>query len=247
MPGHGSRSSNKQFIRYETDAMNNEINNEMHNVAQEQQNASNAEEPVQYLTFTLDGEAFATEISRVREVLEYTQVTPVPRTPDYMQGVINLRGSVVPVVDMRLQFAMPAGKKTVDTCIIIIEVSIDGQLLVLGALADSVQEVIDLRAEQLQPAPSLGTRINNEFISAMAKVDEGFVIVLDMDEVFTIDPDLFSNTSYSYQDVAETQVTDATVKEEQQQDTVDKTNTADTNTAKQAVEIDLDSAIAKHA
>lgn len=162
--------------------MNNDTNNE----AQEQQ-AANNEEPVQYLTFTLDGEAFATEISRVREVLEYTQVTPVPRTPAYMQGVINLRGSVVPVVDLRLQFEMSAGEQTVDTCIIIIEVNIDGQSTVLGALADSVQEVIDLKPEQLEPAPSLGTRINNEFISAMGKVDERFVIVLDMNRVFTSD------------------------------------------------------------
>lgn len=159
----------------------------MNNETQEQQHASNSDEPVQYLTFKLDGEAFATEISRVREVLEYTKVTPVPRTPDYMQGVINLRGSVVPVVDLRLQFGMTAGEQTVDTCIIIIDVSIDGQTLVLGALADSVQEVVDLKPEQLEPAPSLGTRINNEFIQHMGKVGDRFVIVLDMNRVFTSD------------------------------------------------------------
>lgn len=157
----------------------------MNSEAQEHQNTSTIEEPVQYLTFTLDGEAFATEISRVKEVLEYTKVTPVPGTPAYMQGVINLRGSVVPVVDLRLQFGMSAGEQTVDTCIIIIEVDIDEKTTVLGALADSVKEVVDIRAEQLEPAPTLGTRIKTEFIQYMGKVDEGFVIILDMNRVFT--------------------------------------------------------------
>ena len=145
-------------------------------------------EAVQYLTFTLDGEAFATEITKVREVLEYTEVTRVPRTPDFMQGVINLRGNVVPVIDLRLQFGMAVCENTVDTCIIIIEVSIDGQTTVLGALADSVQEVIELRADQMEPAPALGTRVNNKFIKAMGKAhDDRFIIVLDMDNVFSLD------------------------------------------------------------
>ncbi|MCP4041146.1 MAG: chemotaxis protein CheW, partial [Gammaproteobacteria bacterium] len=111
------------------------------------------EEPVQYLTFTLDGESFATEIAQVREVLEFCRITKVPRTPDYMRGVINLRGSVVPVVDLRLQFGMQATEPTIDTCIVIVEVRIDGQSTVLGALADSVQEVIEFRRDQLEPAP----------------------------------------------------------------------------------------------
>ena len=143
--------------------------------------------PVQYLTFILDGEAFATEIAQVREVLEYTSITKVPRTPDYMCGVINLRGSVVPVVDMRLQFGMAAIEPTVDTCIIIIEVEVDDQLVVLGALADSVQEVLELRGEQMEPAPTLGTRINTRFIRAIGKIDERFVIILDMNRVFSMD------------------------------------------------------------
>lgn len=143
---------------------------------------------VQYLTFTLDGEAFATEITKVREVLEYTQVTRVPRTPDYMQGVINLRGNVVPVIDLRLQFDMTTSEPTVDTCIIIIEVDIDGRTTVLGALADSVQEVIELKNEQLEPAPALGTRVNNKFIQSIGKTtDERFIIILNVDKVFTLE------------------------------------------------------------
>ncbi len=157
------------------------------NNATEQHDVSQAEDAVQYLTFKLDGESFATEISKVREVLEYTQVTPVPRSPDFMQGVINLRGSVVPVVDLRLQFGMPTIETTVDSCIIIIEVNIEGNSTVLGALADSVQEVINLRPEQLEPAPSFGVRVDNAFVQYMGKLDDRFVIVLDMNKVFSID------------------------------------------------------------
>jgi purine-binding chemotaxis protein CheW len=144
-------------------------------------------EPVQYLTFRLDGEAFATGIARVREVLEYTPVTRVPRTPDYMLGVINLRGNVVPVVDLRLQFGMAINAPTVDTCIIIIEVMVDGEATVLGALADSVQEVIELKPEQLEPAPALGTRVQNRFIRAIGKLGDHFVIVLNMERVFSLE------------------------------------------------------------
>ncbi len=154
---------------------------------QDIQDTSNLD-TVQYLTFTLDGESFATEITKVREVLEHTEVTRVPRTPDCMQGVINLRGNVVPVIDMRLQFGMQPAEVTVDTCIIIIEVSIDGHSTVLGALADSVQEVIDLHKDQLEPAPTLGTRVNNKFIQAMGKASDGsFIILLNMDKAFSVE------------------------------------------------------------
>lgn len=146
----------------------------------------NIEDSIQYLTFKLDGDAYATEITKVREVLEHTDVTRVPRTPDYMKGVINLRGSVVPVIDLRMQFGLKSGEVTVDTCIIIVEVNINGQATVLGELADSVQEVIDLTPDQLEPAPTLGTRVNNKFIHAMGKASDGsFIIVLDIDKVFS--------------------------------------------------------------
>jgi len=152
-----------------------------------QENAVSLEEPEQYLTFTLDGESFATEIIQVREVLEFSHVTKVPRTPDYMCGVINLRGSVVPVVDLRLKFGMEETEPTVNTCMVIVEVEIDNQSTVLGALADSVQEVIGLRRDQLEPAPRLGTRVNNEFVRAMGKHEDKFVIILDMKRVFSVD------------------------------------------------------------
>lgn len=142
---------------------------------------------IQYLTFKLDGESFATEITRVREVLEYTHATPVPRSPDFMRGVINLRGSVVPVIDLRQQFHMPTVEPTIDSCIIIIEVNIEGASVILGALADSVQEVIDFKPEQLEPSPSLGSCVDNDFIQHMGKLDDRFIIVLDMNKVFNLE------------------------------------------------------------
>lgn len=156
--------------------------------AVQSENTDDNEEAVQYLTFTLDGEAFATEITKVREVLELIDITPVPRTSASMKGVINLRGNVVPVIDMRLQFGLTEGEVTVDTCIIIVEVNIDGHSTVLGALTDSVQEVVDLHRDQMEPAPTLGTRVDNSYIQAMGKSKDGkFIIVLNMDKVFSIE------------------------------------------------------------
>lgn len=144
-------------------------------------------ETTQYLTFKLEEEVFALDISQVREVLDFTSVTKVPRTPDFMRGVINLRGSVVPVVDMRLKFGMSRTEQTVNTCIIIVEVNIDGERLILGALADSVQEVIELEAGQIEPPPRIGTRLNTEFIKGMGKRDEQFIILLEIDRIFSSD------------------------------------------------------------
>ncbi len=144
-------------------------------------------ETTQHLTFKLDEEVFATDISTVREVLEYTTVTKVPQTPDFMKGVINLRGGVVPVVDLRLKFGMSEAEKTVNTCVIIVEVSVDGESAVLGALADSVQEVLDLEADQIEPAPKIGTRLKTEFIKGMGKRDDQFIMILDINKVFSSD------------------------------------------------------------
>ena len=142
-------------------------------------------EIAQYLTFTLDDEVFAVNISKVREVLDFTKITKVPKTPDYLRGVINLRGSVVPVADMRLKFGLPKAEKTVNTCIVIMELSLDGDNTVLGALVDSVQEVLDLEPGQIEPAPRIGTRLKTEFIKGMGKRDDQFIIILDIDKVFS--------------------------------------------------------------
>jgi purine-binding chemotaxis protein CheW len=139
----------------------------------------------QYLTFKLADEVFALDITKVREVLDYTTITKVPRTSEFMRGVINLRGSVVPVVDLRLKFGMTKTEKTVNTCIIITEVSIDGEPMILGALADSVQEVVDLGPEQIEPAPKIGVKLDTEFITGMGKQHDKFIIILDIDKIFS--------------------------------------------------------------
>ena len=139
----------------------------------------------QYLTFQLSEEVFALDVSHVREILEFTTVTKVPRTPDYMRGVINLRGSVVPVLDMRLKFGMSMTEKTVNTCIIVVEVSFEGEATIIGALVDSVQEVFELEPDQIEPAPKIGTQLKTEFIKGMGKKDDRFIIMLDIDKVFS--------------------------------------------------------------
>ena len=144
-------------------------------------------ETVQYLTFKLADEIFAFDVAKVREILELTSITKVPQTPDFMRGVINLRGSVVPVIDLRLNFGMQCTEQTVNTCIIVVEVNLNGETIVLGVLADSVQEVLDLEPQQIEPAPKIGTKLRTEFIRGMGKRDEQFIIILDIDKVFSGD------------------------------------------------------------
>ena len=145
-------------------------------------------ETTQYLTFKLElRRSLPLTSRRCREVLDFTTITKVPRTPEFMRGVINLRGNVVPVVDMRLKFGMTKTEKTVNTCIIIVEIDLDGDKTILGALADSVQEVIDLEPDKIEPAPKIGTRLNTEFIKGMGKRDDQFIIILDIDKVFSVD------------------------------------------------------------
>ncbi len=153
-------------------------------------------ETTQYLTFKLDDELYALDISKVQTVLDFERLTKVPRTPDFMRGVINLRGSVVPIIDMRLKFRMSQTEKTVDSCIIIAEIDMDNEVTVLGMLADSVQEVITLEPEHIEPAPKIGTRLNTDFIKGMGKQKEEFLMILDLDKVFSFDEiDVIQNSS----------------------------------------------------
>ena len=148
-------------------------------------NDNNAASSQQYVTFSLGGELFGVEVTRAREILSVAPVTRVPQTPDYLLGVINLRGQVVPVVDMRLKLGLPAGEETEDTCIIVVEVLVDGESIVVGALADAVREVLEIRSDQVEPAPRLGTRLKTEFIAGMGNVNEQFLILLNIDRVFS--------------------------------------------------------------
>jgi purine-binding chemotaxis protein CheW len=142
-------------------------------------------ETTQYLTFKLEDELFALDIGKVREVLDFTSITKVPQTPNYVRGVINLRGSVVPVVDLRLKFGMKMAEQTVNTCFIIAEVELDGEKVVMGAMADAVQEVLDLEPGQIEPPPRIGTKLKADFIRGMGKHADEFIIILDIDKIFS--------------------------------------------------------------
>lgn len=142
---------------------------------------------MQVLSFVLDGDWFGVEISGIQEVLEYRQVAKVPRTPDFMLGVINLRGKVIPVVDLRRHFQMKLAEPTVDSCIIIVHVEIDGEETPLGIMADRVQEVVEIAVEDINPPPRIGNRINGAFIYGMARHEEQFIILLRLSRVFSAD------------------------------------------------------------
>jgi purine-binding chemotaxis protein CheW len=141
----------------------------------------------QYLTFRLDDEMFALDVNQVREVLDFSTITKVPRAPEFMRGVINVRGSVVPVIDLRRKFGLTKTEKTLDTRIVVMELDMDGEMTVLGAMADSVHEVIELEAEQIEAPPRIGSRWRTEFIKGIGKRGEQFIIILDIDRVFSSD------------------------------------------------------------
>jgi purine-binding chemotaxis protein CheW len=148
-------------------------------------NNSTIIETRQYLTFKLNEEVFGVDVAQVREILDFIKITKVPQTPDFMRGVINLRGSVVPVIDMNMKFGMNMTEKTVNTCIVVVEVNIDGDTIIIGALVDSVQEVFEIESQNIEPAPKIGTRLNTEFIKGMGKREDEFIIILDIDKVFS--------------------------------------------------------------
>lgn len=163
--------------------------------------ASTISEPIQYLTFKLQEELYAVDVANIREILDFTTVTKVPNTPDFMRGVINLRGSVVPVIDMRLKFGLPETEKTVDTCVVVMEISLDGQAVILGSLADAVQEVLEIEPDQIEPAPKIGTRLKTEFIRGMGKHDDKFIMILDIDKIFSFEEiDALQDESVSNQE-----------------------------------------------
>lgn len=139
----------------------------------------------QLLTFTLDHEIFAIDIAKIKEVLEVTHITKVPQTPDVMKGVINLRGNVVPVIDMRLKFGLEETEATVNTCIIIMEIMFGGETTQVGALVDSVNEVLEISPQEIEPPPKIGTQLKTEYILGMGKQDEQFIIILDINKIFS--------------------------------------------------------------
>ena len=145
-----------------------------------------AEAPAQYLTFTLGNEVFAMDIRTVREIIQYGPMTSVPLMPDFVRGVINLRGAVVPVIDLQARFGRaPAdiGKKT---CIVIFDSLRDDERVELGLLVDAVSEVIEIASAEIEPPPNFGTAVRRDFIRGMGKVASGFVIILEPDRAFDV-------------------------------------------------------------
>jgi purine-binding chemotaxis protein CheW len=145
------------------------------------------EESNSYLTFKLGEEEFGAHVSQVLNILEMTRITEVPKTPDYMKGVINLRGTVLPIIDTRIKFGLPETEYTNNTCIVVMDLDLDGDTVHIGAIVDEVLSVIEIEQDQIEPPPSIGNKYKSEFIFGMAKVQEEFVMLLDMQKVLNSD------------------------------------------------------------
>ena len=140
----------------------------------------------QYLTFTLGHNVFAIETKMVREVLEYPRITKVPRLPHYLTGVINLRGGIVSIIDLHVMLAADIIDQTADTCIIIVEVKTEHDSFKTGLMADSVQEVVYYRPDQIGPPPTLGTKINPIFMRGIVNKDDQYTIILNIEKIFAV-------------------------------------------------------------
>lgn len=165
------------------------INN---NVKEAQLDTESSQE--KFLTFTLGTEEYGQEILRVREIIGMIDITPLPQTPEYVNGVINLRGKIIPVIELRVKFGMPSVEYTEETCIIVVEVTDDSnseEQFQMGVIVDSVSEVLDIQKSQIEPAPQFGCTVNTEYILGMGKVQgkdkekDKVIILLDIDKVLT--------------------------------------------------------------
>jgi purine-binding chemotaxis protein CheW len=139
----------------------------------------------QYLTFLLADEEYAISILQVKEIIEYDTVTTVPKTPRWVRGVINLRGSVVPVVDLAVKFGLEQKPVTKTTCIVIVETQFEGQSTTIGVMADAVSQVMDLTADDIQAVPEFGTRVKVDYLLGMAQLGKKFALLLDVDKVLS--------------------------------------------------------------
>jgi purine-binding chemotaxis protein CheW len=138
-----------------------------------------------FLTFKIADELYAVNVSKVLSILELTKITKIPRTPEYIRGVINLRGIVLPVVDLRIKFGLETTAFTNNTCILVMELQLDEETVKLGGLVDSVQEVLEIEDKDILPAPNFGQKFRSEFIEGMYKTDNTFVMILDIEKIFT--------------------------------------------------------------
>lgn len=144
-------------------------------------------EKTQYLTFHLAGEEYAIGILQVKEIIEYDILTKVPMTPVWVRGVINLRGGVVPVIDMAMKFGLPESPVTKRTCIVIVEVDLEGERTVMGVVADAVSQVMDLSSQEIEAPPAFGTSVRIDYLKGMGKIGKKFALILDVDRVLSVD------------------------------------------------------------
>jgi purine-binding chemotaxis protein CheW len=143
--------------------------------------------PGKYLTFALAQEEYGVPVLKVREIIKIMDITAVPRVPAHVKGVINLRGKVIPIIDLRLKFGMPAEDYTERTCIIVVEVALDTQRIMLGVIVDSVSEVLHISADEMEETPDFGERLDTAFMQGLAKIKGTVKIVLDLDRILAAD------------------------------------------------------------
>jgi purine-binding chemotaxis protein CheW len=146
-----------------------------------------ADKEGKYLTFNLAGEEYGIGILKVKEIIGMLPITIIPQTPAYIKGVINLRGKVIPVIDLRLKFMISAAEYTDRTCIIVMEIATAGRTIMMGIVVDSVSEVLNIKGADIEATPAFGTRLDTEFILGMAKVGGGIKILLDIDKVLSVE------------------------------------------------------------
>lgn len=156
-------------------------------ITRDEENRVKEQDVQQYLTFMIAGEEYAISLLKVKEIIEYDTVTPVPKTPEWVRGVINLRGSVVPVIDLAVKFRLPASVAGRLTCIVITEVECGGEATIMGVMADSVRQVIDLKPEDVEHPPTFGTRVKVDYLNGMARSGKKFCLILNTEKVLSTD------------------------------------------------------------
>jgi purine-binding chemotaxis protein CheW len=153
-----------------------------------------------FLTFKIADELYAVNVSNILSILELTKITKIPRTPDYIRGVINLRGIVLPIIDLRIKFGLPSTEFTTNTCILVLEIIVDEETVKLGGLVDSVQEVVEIEDKDILPAPNIGQKFRSEFIEGMYKSETGFIMILDIEKIFNEGELSVLNSNILFQD-----------------------------------------------
>ena len=156
-------------------------------ITREDTNRETEQNVQQYLTFMIGGEEYAVSLLKVKEIIEYDTVTEIPKTPEWVRGVINLRGNVVPVIDLAVKFRLAASVAGKLTCIVITEIECEGEPTIMGVMADSVRQVIDLRPEDVEVPPTFGTRVKVDYLLGMARSGKKFCLLLDTEKVLATD------------------------------------------------------------